>query len=497
MVAGSRCSDGLHCGEGNTTLESMERRVEFTKTKIIGTIGPASEDIETLKSLMTAGLDIVRLNFSHGSHESHAAAIRHTEAAAAATGSPVAILADLCGPKIRLGELGEEIHVSLDDEITISTEDFIGKGKRIPTIYPGLADDVNPGDTILIDDGLIQLEVLASGGKEVRCKVKNEGIIKSRKGINLPGVKVSASSITEKDKQDLEFILTQPVDFVALSFVRSRDDIKELRWLMKDRGRLLPIVAKIEKPEAVADIDGIIAESDIIMVARGDLGVEMPPEEVPVLQKIIIEKCNDHATPVITATQMLESMIQNARPTRAEASDVANAVFDGTDAVMLSAETSVGANPEKAVRIMDRIVSTAEKRSDPLRRSYLRRSDHILSDAENICRAACIMAEEAKAAVIIAITKAGRTARMLSKYRTGIPIVAFTESPEILRLMSILWGVQGELIDEVGETDETLRKAKKLALDLGYAQRGDKVVYVTGIPLIASTSTNMIKIESI
>ena len=475
----------------------MERRVDFTKTKIIGTIGPASQDVETLKGLITAGLDIVRLNFSHGDHESHTAAIRHTEAAAAATGRPVAILADLCGPKIRLGELEEEIHVSLDDEITISTEDFIGKGKRIPTIYPGLVDDVGPGDTILIDDGLIQLEVLSSSGKEVRCTVKNEGVIKSRKGINLPGVKVSASSITEKDKQDLEFILTQPVDFVALSFVRSRDDIKELRWLMKDRGRLLPIVAKIEKPEAVADIDGIIAESDIIMVARGDLGVEMPPEEVPVLQKMIIEKCNDHATPVITATQMLESMIQNARPTRAEASDVANAVFDGTDAVMLSAETSVGANPEKAVRIMDRIVSTAEKRPDPLRRSYLRRSDHTLSDAENICRAACIMAEEAKAAVIIAITKAGRTARMLSKYRTGIPIVAFTESPEILRLVSILWGVRGELIEKVGKTDDTLQKAKKLALDLGYARRGDKVVYVTGIPLIASTSTNMIKIESI
>ena len=475
----------------------MKRIVNFTRTKIIGTIGPASADVEVLEELLKAGLDIVRLNFSHGDHESHARALENIETASQSTGIPVAVLADLCGPKIRLGDLEADIPLKVGEELIITTEEIVGTREKVPTIYKKLADDVTPGDTILIDDGLIRLEVLESGRSEVRCAVRTDGVLKSRKGINLPGVRVSSPSITEKDKRDLEFIIKHNIDFVALSFVRSRDDLKELRWFLKDRGKLLPIVAKIEKPEAVSDIDGIIDEADAVMVARGDLGVEMPTEEVPILQKMIISKCNARNKPVITATQMLESMIHNPRPTRAEASDVANAVFDGSDAVMLSAETSVGAYPETAVRIMDQIVRTAEKQSDTERARIRARSDHPLSDAQNICRAACDMAVEAKAAAIIAITKHGRTAQMLSRYRTLVPIIAFTESLETLRYMNILWGVQGELIDSVGETDATLRKARNLAVELGYVRRGDQVVYVTGIPLIESTNTNMIKIEMI
>ncbi|ORC34114.1 pyruvate kinase [Marispirochaeta aestuarii] len=475
----------------------MKQSVNLTKTKIIGTIGPASNSVPVLEKMIEAGLDIVRLNFSHGDHEFHAQAVENVQAAVASTGRPVAILADLCGPKIRLGDLEADIPVTAGDDLVITTEKFVGVPGRVPTAYKRLAEDVNPGDTILIDDGLIRLEVRSTSGSDVHCKVKNSGVLKSRKGINLPGVKVSASSISEKDKNDLEFIISQPIDFVALSFVRSRDDIKELRWLLKDRGKLLPIIAKIEKPEAVADIDGIVAEADVIMVARGDLGVEMPTQDVPLLQKMIIEKCNMHNTPVITATQMLESMITNPRPTRAEASDVANAVFDGTDAVMLSAETSVGISPVDSVGIMDQIVSAAESRPELLKKSSFLKKDHVLSDAENICRAACIMAEEAHASAIIAITKRGRTARMLSKYRISLPIIAFTETEETLRYMKILWGVQGEIMDNVGETDATLQKARKLALDLGHVKRGDKVVYVAGIPLIESPSANMLKTETV
>lgn len=475
----------------------MKRTVNFTKTKIIGTLGPASADVSTLESLLNAGIDVVRLNFSHGDHEFHAQTLLNIETASRSSGYPVAVLADLCGPKIRLGDLESEIAVSAGEELVITTDEVVGTRERVPTIYKELASDVSPGDSILIDDGLIRLEVLSSAGKDVRCEVKVGGVLKSRKGINLPGVRVSASAITEKDKRDLEFIITQKFDFIALSFVRSADDIKELRWFLKDRGNPLPIVAKIEKPEAVRDIDAIIDEADVIMVARGDLGVEMPTEEVPVLQKMIIQKCNARATPVITATQMLESMVHNARPTRAEASDVANAVFDGSDAVMLSAETSIGAYPVMTVKIMDQIVRTADDHAHHEAVSFFNRATGEMSDADNVCRAACIMAEEAKAAGIIVITKNGRTAVLLSKYRTGIPILAFTESEETLRFMNILWGVQGELIEEVGATDATLQKARKLALELGYVHHGDKVVYVTGIPLIESTSTNMIKIETI
>jgi len=475
----------------------MERDIHFAKTKIIGTIGPATGSIETLVKLIEAGMDVARLNMSHGTHEIHAETIENIRRASVQTGIPLSILLDLCGPKIRLGEVKEEFTLRKGDVFTITTDDVIGTRERVSTSYKQLPGDIQKGDSILINDGLIRLRVEEAREKEVICTTVYGGVISSKKGMNLPNVDISISSITEKDRKDLEFGIKYGVDFIALSFVRSQNDIKELRRLLEEHGASIPIVAKIEKPEAIQNIDGIILETDIVMVARGDLGVEMETEEVPILQKMIIEKCNDYNKPVITATQMLESMVTQAKPTRAEASDVANAVFDGTDAVMLSAETSVGKYPLESVSIMNTIVIKAEERPDPRKHIHLRRKKGFLSHADHICRAACIIAEDASASAIIVITKTGRTAQMLSRFRPHIPVIAFTESEQVIRKLKIIWGVRGELIDRVGETDITLNKAREAVLSLGYVHRGDTVVYVTGIPLIESSQANMIKLEDL
>ena len=476
----------------------MKRDTDFAKTKIIGTIGPAVNSPDMIAELLRAGMDVARLNFSHGSHEEHADNIKIIRAASKKIGWPIAILADLCGPKIRLGIIDPPIEIESGESIIISANHsaYTGSHKMIPTDYSSLASDVKPGDRILMDDGLLQVVVTESQGEDVLCKVIDGGLVKSRKGMNLPNVDISVSAITAKDRDDLDFIVTQDIDFVALSFVRSRDDIRELRWLMKERNKSLPIIAKIEKPEAIDDIDAIIKETDMIMVARGDLGVEMPPQDVPVLQKMIIHKCIDANKPVITATQMLESMIMNPRPTRAESSDVANAVFDGTDAVMLSGETSVGKYPLNAVRTMEQIIRSSEKHALSSDFVKIRRGGIDITDEENICRSACIMAQEAGAKAIITITKSGRTARLLSKYRPNIPILAFSQNEHTIRELNIVWGVQGELIDELGDTDSTLRHAKQAAIDLGYLHSGDKVVYTTGIPLLKSKAANMVKIDT-
>lgn len=452
-----------------------------------------------INKMIHAGLDVARLNFSHGSHEEHAKHIQAIKEACAMAESPLAILADLCGPKIRLGTMEHNIEIKKGESIVVSTDPsgYSGDLKVIPTDYTQLPNDVKAGDRILMDDGLLQIVVRETHGKHVICEVIDGGTVKSRKGMNLPNVDVSVSAITEKDRKDLDFIVKQDIDFLALSFVRSSNDIRELRWLLKERKRSLPIIAKIEKPEAIEDIDAIIKETDMVMVARGDLGVEMSSHDVPVLQKMIIRKCIEANKPVITATQMLDSMIQNPRPTRAEASDVANAVFDRTDTVMLSGETSVGAFPIEAVRTMDQIIRSAEKEAYADQGSRMRRGNNELSDAENICRSACIMAREASAKAIIAITQSGRTAQMLSKYRIDTPVIAFSQNPETIRRMNIVWGVQGELIDKVDDTDSTLRYAKELAVRKGYISSGDRVIYVTGIPLLSSKAANMVKIEEV
>ena len=300
--------------------------------------------------------------------------------------------------------------------------------------------------------------------------------------------------LPKKTGRDIDFLVTQPVDYIALSFVRHRDDIRELRMLLDSRGRRIPIIAKIEKPEAIEDLDGIVDEADMVMVARGDLGVEMPTEDVPILQKRIINACNEKNKPVITATQMLESMISNPRPTRAEASDVANAVFDGTDAVMLSAETSVGRYPVQAVRTMDNIIRAADRHRSPEQLSLLRQRPKNMSFEDSICHSACVMAEENNAGAIICLTKTGRTASLLSRFRSTVPILAFTETMEVVRYLNIFWGVQAELIEHVEDTDTTLERAEQLAVGLGYVKTGDAVLFLAGIPLLKSPRTNMLKI---
>ncbi len=477
----------------------MKRQTDFAKTKIIGTVGPAISSPEIIAELILAGMDVARLNFSHGTHEEHAENIRKIREGAEIAQSPIAILADLCGPKIRLGLIDNEFTINTGEQVVISPEPgkYSGGLKLIPTDYSPLPSDVVPGDRILIDDGLLQVAVKSVSGSNVFCDVIDGGIVKSRKGMNLPNVKISEPAITRKDIKDLDFIVAHDIDFVALSFVRSADDIRGLRWLLKERESELPIIAKIEKPEAIRDLDAIIAETDIVMIARGDLGVELPPQDVPTLQKKIIRKCISYNKPVITATQMLESMVKNPRPTRAEASDVANAVYDGTDAVMLSAETSVGDHPLTAVKTMEQIIRSSEHHSLSGEFVRVRRESGEMTDEENICRSACIMAQEAGARAIIAITKSGKTARLLSKYRSDVPILAFSQNEKTIRELNIVWGVQGELLDNVGETDETLRRARERAVSLGYIKPGDKVVYTTGIPLLQSRHANMVKIDKV
>ncbi len=472
---------------------------ETARTKIIGTIGPATQDTETLRELIDAGLDAFRLNFSHGSHDVHAQTILNIREACSLSRVELPIILDLCGPKLRIGDVPEPFNLASGDRIRITTDDVPGNRDRISTIYKALAKDVRPKDLILIDDGLIELEVERVEGTEVFCVTREGGTVKAHKGMNLPGAVLSTPSVTEKDRMDIEFGVAHGVDFIALSFVRSHTDILELKSILKELGSPIPVIAKIEKPEAIKDIEKIIAATDMVMVARGDLGVEMPTEEVPILQKMIIRRCNAHNKPVITATQMLESMIHNPRPTRAEASDVANAVFDGTDAVMLSAETSVGEHPVLTVRIMNSIVRRAEQQINPMHRMRKEDIPGLAKDdlAIIVSRAACSIAEDTNASAIFAITKSGRTARLLSKYRIQTPIYAFTGSRTVVRELALVWGVNGALVEGMTDTDTSLKMVTDFSLESGFARKGDKVVFVAGIPLLQANRVNMIKVEEL
>ena len=470
---------------------------KYAKTKIIGTIGPASQSIEMLSKLCEAGMDVVRLNFSHGTYEQHKETIDCIKKTSEIIGEPIPILMDLCGPKLRIGLVDDNVVLDAGDIIYITTEEIQGNKNRISTNYYKLIDDIKPNDFILIDDGLLKLKVLEVTKKDAKCEVIYGGALKSKKGINLPGVKMSIPSITEKDKQDLEFGLSHGADFVALSFVRNHKDILELRSIMNKLGYNKPIVAKIEKPEAIQDLNAIICETDMVMVARGDLGVELDTEEVPLLQKLIIERCNYYGRPVITATQMLESMVNNPRPTRAEASDVANAVLDGTDAVMLSAETSVGLYPVQAVRTMDNIVRKIEEKRKPLKDFNFTLKDENYKLIDGMSRSACGLANDTKAAAIIVITQSGRTARFLSRYRPNTPIIAFTDSIDVIKQLNIVWGVKAEKIHRFADTDTTLNDTKQHALEHGLVQKGDLVVFVAGIPILESHHINMIKTDTI
>ncbi len=471
----------------------MQRR-----TKIICTIGPASREPSMLRKLIDAGMDVARLNFSHGSHEEHAETIRRIRDAAEERQCPIAILQDLQGPKIRTGQVPDS-GVQLRDgaEFTITTAAMdIGTAERVHTSYAQLPEDVREGQTILLDDGYLSLEIVGIDGKDIRTHVVKGGTLRSNKGIIVPGASISAPPLSEKDVEDLRFGLSAGVDAVALSFVRSERDIIELRSTMKVFGRSVPIVAKIERYEGISDIEDIVNESDGIMVARGDLGVEMPAEEVPVLQKHIIQRCNFYGKPVITATQMLESMIQHPRPTRAEASDVANAVLDGTDCVMLSAETSIGDYPAEAVSYMDRIVRAIEKehlQSLQKPREIPEDMQHNVSDA--IGRASCVIAAQIRAAAIVTLTTSGGTARVIAKYRPGTPILALTDDADTYRQLSFTWGITPVLIPPLSEIDYQLTALREHVLASGLAGRGDYVVYSAGSPLQKRGSTNMLEIH--
>ncbi|MDN5347901.1 MAG: pyruvate kinase [Clostridia bacterium] len=467
-------------------------------TKIVCTLGPASESVEVLKKMLEAGMNVARFNFSHGTHAEHGARMAALRTAAAETGLPVALLLDTKGPEIRLGEIaGGSAYLAWGEEVVLTTEPIIGGKGVLPVSYAGLPQDVKPGQKILLDDGLLELEVLASAETEIRCRVRHGGEIKSRKGVNVPGAELKLPALTDKDVADIEFGLENGIDFIAASFVRSAEDVLEIRHLLEKHRARVAVIAKIENRAGVENIDAILEVADGIMVARGDLGVEIPVEEVPLVQKIIIEKCNRLGKPVITATQMLESMIYNPRPTRAEASDVANAIFDGTDAIMLSAETAIGRYPVEAVATMACIARRAEE--------ALRHEELLLKKGlpverttpEAISHASCAIALELGAAAIITPTTSGSTPRRVAKYRPRAPILAACPDERVLRQLCLVWGVEPLKVRPTSGTDEMVNTAVEAALLSGKVKEGDLVVITAGIPVGVPGTTNLLKVHVI
>lgn len=468
------------------------------KAKIVCTIGPASESVETLKKLIHAGMNVARLNFSHGSHEEHAARIKNIRQASEETGVPIAILLDTKGPEIRTGTLAvDAVELVEGNTIVLTTEEVAGTAERVSITYAELPQDVKAGDTILIDDGLIGLTVEDVRGHEIVCTIKNGGTLKSKKGVNVPGVKINLPGITEKDAQDIEFGIQQGVDFIAASFVRKASDILEIRQILERHGARIDIIAKIENQEGVDNVDEILAVTDGIMVARGDLGVEIPAEEVPLVQKKLIKKCNELAKPVITATQMLDSMQRNPRPTRAEASDVANAIFDGTDAIMLSGETAAGKYPVESVETMNRIAVRAEQELNYREILYAQAQQKQATITDAISQAVSNAALELDAAAIITATESGHTARMVSKFRPKAPIVAVTPHASVIRRLALVNGVYPVLGEMANTTDEMLDRSVQRALESGHVRHGDLVVITAGVPVREVGTTNLMKIHVI
>ncbi|KPC73799.1 pyruvate kinase [Thermoactinomyces vulgaris] len=468
------------------------------KTKIVCTIGPASEDVATLKELIANGMNVARLNFSHGSYEEHGKRIENIRQAAAELGQTVAILLDTKGPEIRTGELKDpSVELIAGEQIILTTEQIEGDAKRISISYAGLAADVHPGSIILIDDGLIGLRVESVEGTEITCTILNGGTLKSRKGVNVPGVKINLPGITEKDAADIRFGIEQKVDFIAASFVRKPQDVLEIREILEEHGADIQIISKIENQEGIDNLDGILEVSDGLMVARGDLGVEIPVEEVPVVQKEAIRKCNQLGKPVITATQMLDSMQRNPRPTRAEASDVANAILDGTDAIMLSGETAAGKYPVEAVSTMARIAVRTEAtlRYEENFKQKMREIDYTIT--ESLSQAVVHTAQMLNCAAVLTPTESGFTARMVSKYRPQAPIVAITRNPDVARKLALVWGVYPLLGTRANTTDEMFHSTIATALEHGFVNQGDLVVITAGVPVGKSGTTNLMKVHVI
>jgi pyruvate kinase len=461
------------------------------RAKIVCTLGPATHSYERVRALVYAGMDVARLNFSHGSYEDHKQAYTWVREASDESGRGVGVLVDLQGPKIRLGTFKDGPVVWATGEIVgITTDDVEGTHDLVSTTYKGLADDVSAGERMLVDDGKVGLRVLSVDGPLVRCQVTEGGPVSNNKGLSLPGIGVNVPALSDKDEADLRFAMTLRADMIALSFVRSAADIDIVHRIMDETGTRLPVLAKIEKPQAVDNLEEIVRAFDGLMVARGDLGVEMPLERVPLVQKQCVRMAREMAKPVIVATQMLDSMIGNSRPTRAEASDVANAVLDGADAVMLSGETSVGAYPVETVATMARIISAAEEALEMV--PHIERQ--ISSIPGSIAQAAATVGEQVGARALVAFTQSGDTARRLAEHRSRIPLLAFTPTQHVRSQLALVWGVETFLVPAVQHTDEMVRQVDSAMLELGRMQRGELVTIVAGSPPMTSGATNALRV---
>jgi len=468
------------------------------KTKIVATIGPATSSKENLIKLIQSGVNVCRLNFSHSTHEDHIEVIKNIREADEELGTHTAILADLQGPKIRIGEVKDNnIELVPGSEIIITTSSVVGTAEKVSITYQGLPQDVQKGERILLDDGKLMFEVISSNQKdEVKLKVIHGGYLSSKKGVNLPNTKISQPSLTEKDKEDLEIALEYNLDWIGLSFVRSARDIIELKHIIAQKNKQSKVVAKIEKPEAVVDLDDIVKESDAVMVARGDLGVEIPMQDVPLIQKKIITTCLNYAKPVIVATQMMESMTENAAPTRAEVNDVANAVMDGADAVMLSGETSVGKYPFITVQAMSKIIEKIESDYEEMyskEREPEKEKDRFITDS--ICFTSCRLAARVEATGIITMTHSGYTAYKISSQRPKAAVFVFSGNKKLLTQLSLVWGVKTFFYNKTVSTDHTIADIKYLLKKQGYVNQGDMIINTASIPIEESGKTNMMKMS--
>jgi pyruvate kinase len=448
--------------------------------------------------MIQGGMNVARLNFSHGTREEHAEVIRTIRDFSAALDIPVAILIDLPGPKPRTGRLKEKrVYIKVGDNFSLTSERVLGDEHMISVDFPAFFNDIRAGDSIFLNDGAIQLKVISTTNIEVNCKVVVGGLLSDNKGINVPGVRLNVSSITSEDLKHLAFAVEQGVDFVAISFVHSVADVLEIKKILQKKRANIAIIAKIEKREGVNDIDRIIAEVDGIMIARGDLGIEIPLKRVPIVQKEIIRKCNQAGKPVIVATQMLESMVGATRPTRAEVSDVANAIFDRTDAVMLSGETAVGKYPVRAVKTMVSIITETEKVL-PYERILREKSEQVTAQTDDaISYAACHMSQQLGASCIVAYTSSGSTALRVSKYRPEVPVLAITPNASIVRSLALSWGIEPHLATEPSNVDIMFQEAAQLALQNGIAKRGELVIITAGIPMGTPGSTNVVKVHRV
>ncbi|MFA6012289.1 MAG: pyruvate kinase [Desulfobacteraceae bacterium] len=474
----------------------MRQPVNPPKTKIVCTIGPSCDTPDKIKTLIEKGMNVARLNFSHGSHEEHLDKIKTIRKVSEEMGRSIALLQDLCGPKIRVGKVKDPgIQLKAGERLILTSEDILGEGNRVGVSYKPLPTEVKVGDIILLADGMMELVVTKTEGSEIECDVITGGTLTSNKGINLPSGTINAPSLTDKDRVDLAFGIEQGVDYIALSFVRSAVDILELKDIIRQAGKSIPVVAKIEKHEAIKNIDDILDATDALMVARGDLGVEIPLEKVPGLQKMLVRKANEKGKPVIVATQMLRSMVDSPRPTRAEANDVANAVLDGADAVMLSEETASGRYPFEAVAYMAKIARNAEIDYPYQRHLKLKNTDATVS--QSVAYASCVLAEHLHASAIVASTKSGFTAKQISRFRPRSGIVALSPDKEALRSLSLYWGCFPGFVDVPKNTDDMIEKVAESAVETGWVKKGDLIVITAGHPVWVEGTTNMMKVKRI